>query len=526
MVALLVCAAFRGLSGQPAAPPLRVPLPVDVASVTAASVDQENLLLLQLVGCVAQTNIAMRPLSVELLNAVLSSKGVRRCSTGGSRTVTPNGFTPSTPVARSVFNSGAPTDNPGAIWTGKGMTFSGTAGAVARFGVISIAARPVAFWAQNAAFTEPLDTTPDFRNPAYPDAIDLPWRFGDKPYARADWGESWVQVDTREVVAGISTATEEWGPMHLYPLLLGPNAGGFPHVLVGSGLPWNVGIGRLSARMIVGRLDQSAFAPAHAGRSQRLGSGLVASFVPSFFTNLEIGGGRFFHRRWPEDGVNLGTLTIPFEGFLKRRLDKPEQGAGADNQLASAFARLSFPAAGFEVYGEFLRDDHNYDLRDLVSEPDHESAFAVGLRKAWLDEGSGTVTSLMLESVNARISNLAEVRGEFAMYVHNPVPEGHTQRGKLLGSPAAFGGSGQAIVFDRKGERTGWRAALRSEHTAQNFGGGSFNGRQVGFTAIELTGNWHGARGDLYLGGVARMNWDSTQGPNNVSLVFEVRPRW
>lgn len=501
-------------------------LPVDAASVVAGSVDHENLLLLQLIGCVAQTNIAMRPLSVTMLSALLSSKGERRCPLDASRVAIANSIAPSTPIVRGVFNSGTATDNPGVIWTGKGLTLSGTAGAVARFGPVSVAARPVAFWAQNAAFAEPLDTTPDFRNPAYPDAIDLPWRFGDKPYARVDWGESWIQLDTRPIATGITTATEEWGPMHVFPLLMGPNAGGFPHVFVASGIPWNVGIGQLSARMMVGRLDQSPFAPAHEGSSHRLGSGLVASFIPSFFTNLEIGGGRFFHRRWPEEGVDLGTLTLPFEGFLKSRLNKPEQGEGADNQLASAFARFSFPSAGFEVYGEFLRDDHNYDLRDLLAEPDHESAFAVGLRKAWVDERSGTVTTLMLESVNARISSLAAVRGEFAMYVHNPVPEGHTQRGKLLGSPAAFGGSGQAIALDRKGERTGWRAALRSEHTAQNFGGGSFNGRQVGFTAIELRGNWRGARGDVYFGGVARMNWDSRQGPNNLSLVFEVRPRW
>jgi hypothetical protein len=211
---------------------------------------------------------------------------------------------------------------------------------------------------------------------------------------------------------------------------------------------------------------------------------------------------------------------------LSRSLaDKDSLGSIPNNQLASAFVRLSFPGSGVETYGEFLRDDHNYDLRDLWAEPDHESAFALGLRKAWVDQASGAVTVLTLESVNARITHLLHVRYETAMYVHDPIVEGHTLHGKLLGSPAAFGGSGSAIVVARHTATGTWKAALHSEHVAQNQEGGAWNGKQVGFTSVELSRTMFGTRAEYTVGGAARMNWDRVQGPSNLSLILSARPR-
>ena len=311
--------------------------------------------------------------------------------------------------------------------------------------------------------------------------------------------------------------------MHEVPLLMGPNAGGFPHVFAGSSVPWNVGIGRLAARMILGRLDPSAFAPQRDGSKHRLGAGLVASFIPKVFPHVEIGGGRFFHRRWPDDGVGLEVLTLPFEGFLKAH----EEGSVdvPDNQLASAFVRLVSPERHVEVYGEFLRDDHSRDVRDLALEPDHESAFAVGVRKAWR-QSSGAVMALTLESVNARLTHLVRVRSESPMYVHQDISEGHTERGKLLGSPAALGGSGYAIAFARYTVSGEWHVALRSERSAQNNEGGLWNGKPIGVNGVVVSRMIRTQRAEYTIGVAARKNWDDVQGPNNVSLMFGVRPRW
>jgi len=496
-------------------------LPVEGADVMALTRDQEHLLVLQLLGCTPLINITARPYTLSALNDLLAPLASSRCA--DTARLVPMGISGSRVSAGSVFNTGSASEIPGAVWAGRGLTLFARGGGVARYGVFSFALRPVAFWTQNRSFTAPLDSTSGFRNPAYPTAIDLPWRFGDKSYARFDPGESWIELDTRSFAAGLSTATQEWGPMHEFPLLMGPNAGGFPHIFAGSSVPWNVGIGRLAARMILGRLDPSAFAPQREGSKHRLGPGLVASFVPEFFRNVEIGGGRFFHRRWPDDGIDLSVLKVPFEGFLKAH----EEGAVdvPDNQLASAYVRLVSPEKHVEVYGEYLRDDHNRDARDLALEPDHESSFAVGVRKAWI-QSSGAVNALTLESVNARLTHLVRVRSESPMYVHEDVSEGHTERGKLLGSPAAFGGSGLAIVFARYTVSGEWKVALRSEGSAQNNEGGRWNGLHVGANEIEASRMFRTSRAEYTIGAAARANWDDVQGPNNLSLVFGVRPRW
>jgi hypothetical protein len=264
--------------------------------------------------------------------------------------------------------------------------------------------------------------------------------------------------------------------------------------------------------MIVGRLDPSAFAPSHEGDHRRLGAGLVATLVPNFLPNLEIGAGRFFHRRWPPGGLDFSTLGIPFEGFLKEGLTKDTVGPTADNQLASAFVRITLPGSSLETYGEVLRDDHNLDVRDFLAEPDHEMAFALGIRKGWVSASSGVATVLTIEGVNGRISHLARLRDESPMYVHIPIVEGHTLRGQVLGSPAAFGGSGFVIIVDRYARNAVWHGALRSEHVAQNGEGASWNGTQVGFTQLELSRTSLYQRVELTYGGAARVNWDSAQG--------------
>ena len=519
---ILALSVPRDATGQTTTGRQAAALPVHGPSVAAATLEQEHLLLLQLLGCGSALNVTVRHFSVTEINAALSPTQSNRCRELTSTSTIASGISLARASGRTVYNTASATDNPGAVWTGKGLTIDARGGAVAMYGPLSIALRPAVFWSQNQSVPSP--TARGFGFP-WDSRIDLPTRFGDNAYGRFDAGESWVQVDTRWLAGGISNATQEWGPMHEYPLLLGPNAGGFPHLFAGSGLPWDIKAGRLSARILLGRLDQSAFAPEHEGSTRRLGAGLVASFVPAFLPNVEIGGGRFFHRRWPDEGVDLSTLGVPFEGFLKKRLVKAEFGEVADNQLASVFVRFAFPSSGVEAYGEFLRDDHNYDIRDFFAEPDHESAYAIGLRKVWIDALSRTVTVLTVESANGRITHLSRVRGQSPMYVHDVVIEGHTQRGKLLGSPAVLGGAGNAIVLSRHTVAGVWKGALRAEHVAQNQEGGSWNGRQLGFTALELSRTIYDRKADFTIGGGFRANWDEIQGRNNLSIVLGVRPK-
>lgn len=362
---------------------------------------------------------------------------------------------PVRPRARLIYNSAFPFGGgDGAVWAGRGVTAAVEGGFAAEWGPVSLTVAPMAFVAQNAGF-ELMPVAPDagpLTDPRYPRIIDLPQRFGRGRYARVDPGQSTLRVQALGVQAGVSTADQQWGPASDHPLLLGNNAGGMPHVFLGTAAPAGVGVGRIHGRAVWGTPAESAWVPDSAG-GRRLFVGVVAAFLPRGIPGLEVGGMRLFHLPWDGGAPGARDLLKPVEGLFKARLDQDPRGNG--NQLASVFFRWVHPRERVELWGEFARDDHSATLRDLVLEPDHASAFVLGGRKVWRREGP-TLVSLRAEFLNARPTHLAQVREQPAFYVHSGVRQGHTHRGQLLGSPAAFAGAGSVVALDAYGPRGRW----------------------------------------------------------------------
>jgi len=364
------------------------------------------------------------------------------------------------PETRVIFNSAFPYGaNDGPLWAGKGITTAVQAGFSARFGPVSLVVAPIAFHAQNAAFDllpiagDSVVRSP-FGDPRNGHAIDLPQRFGEGAYARIDPGESTLRVDLPVVTAGISTASQHWGPAAHNPILLGNNAPGYLHGFAGSSSPLNVLVGRAHGRMVWGKLDQSPYSPVPGDlrSADRFMAGIVATFIPRGAEGLEIGGGRFFHTPWPLGGLQWGHFLKPFEGFLKIHLDTT--GFGDDsvsdigNQLASVYARWVLPKSGLELYGEYGRDDHSKDLRDVALEPDHASGFMLGFRKL-LTRSDSRILALHGEVLNLEVSHLQRVRFQAPFYTHAAgTRQGHTQRGQLLGAASGYGGGGSVLGVD------------------------------------------------------------------------------
>lgn len=357
------------------------------------------------------------------------------------------------PSATLVGNTGFPYGGgDGALWAGKGVSAIASAGLWLDWGPLRVKLEPAAVWAQNADFDlrDNGRTGEDrFGNAFHPASIDLPQRFGDGGYARLDPGQSWARLDLFGVSAGFSTANEIWGPGGRNAMVLSANAPGFPHAFVGTAHPIDLWIARVQGRVIWGRLQQSDWGP-DVDAPKRFGTALLLAFSPRGFHNLELGFTRFFHVEWPEDGIGSDELLKPFEGILKESLVTPDNptGQSPDNQIASAFARFVLPGSGFEIYAEYAREDHNWDLRDFLLEPDHDSGYVIGARKAWMIDPD-RMAGLRLDIVNTRITHLSLVRSQTPFYVHSrTVRQGHTHRGQVLGSPAAFGGGGAFLVGD------------------------------------------------------------------------------
>jgi hypothetical protein len=369
----------------------------------------------------------------------------------------------------SAFPWGA---NDGPVWAGRGVTASVQAGFAARSGPISLTIAPMAFIAQNAAFDlQDNGLTGDLQfadgrasgaDEVVQHWIDRPQRFGSGTYSRVDPGASTLRIDLPVVAFGASTANQYWGPARQQPILMGTNAGGFPHLFLGSSAPLDVGIAKIHGRLVWGRLSQSEYAYRTTGSTRRrFMSGIIGVILPKGINGLELGAARFFHEAWPEGGLSLRDLGKPLESILKVGLLDKYDSAGAqspDNQLASIFARWTFPQSGFEVYAEYGREDHSWDFRDFLLEPDHSGGFVLGLTKT-LRSSPENFYAIRAEVMNLQVSQLARGRTHQQYYWHGfTTRQGHTERGQVLGAAAGNGGNATLLAVDRYRRNGRWTA--------------------------------------------------------------------
>jgi hypothetical protein len=239
------------------------------------------------------------------------------------------------------------------------------------------------------------------------------------------------------------------------------------HAFAGTDGPVALGALRLNVRLIAGRLDQSAYSYADAANRTRYISGVVVALGIRQVPGLEIGGGRLFENIWPDTGFGFGDVVRPlFQSLLKSNLNSKFGNAGdrPDNQIASIFGRWAFPESGFELYGEYGREDNAWDMRDLLLEPDHDAAYMLGLARVWKRPG-GRMLVVRGELMNSQVTDLTRVRPQTPPYEHSPVVQGHTQLGQVLGAPSGYGGGGAHVAVDfysPSGRVTfSWRRAMR-----------------------------------------------------------------
>lgn len=446
---------------------------------------------LQTIGRVPLRPWSLRTFSAAEVDSLSNANGAHPWA--GSwvfkRTTSPRHFALLPLSASAGFNSAFPFgSNDGAVWAGRGLTTSLQGGVALAWGPVSAVLDPIVFRAENTSFTlQPNGQTGTgrFANGDFPTVVDLPQRFGNGPYSRFDFGQSTLRIDWFGVTAGFSTANQWWGPATVFPVILGNNAAGIPHVFLGTERPTNIGIGRVQARVVYGLESQSDFSPVtgpdtftdadHPGK-KRFMSGLVVTFTPAPIPGLEIGGARFFHQAW-FGRIGASELRSPFEGLLKKSLpagvDVPGIGTqdALKNQLASVFGRWVLPRSGFEVYAEYGREDHNYDVRDLLSEPDHSRIAMAGLRKVF-PRGDTKFSAFRAEFIDGSSPSLLRNRAEGLIYVHDPLRQGHTQDGQQFGAAIGVGSPAGANIawetFSPDG-RTTWYVQRIVQNNLQTF---------------------------------------------------------
>ncbi len=469
--------------------PLRAqgPLRLDGGGALEVGGEAERYLrALQLAGVAAPQSWTIRPVAPRWLRGAIADSvhpWQSRWVTDTTRSFIRARFL--RPSVRVTWNSAVPSgDERGPVWTGRGVTADARFGFSAQLWRVHLQVAPVLFRAQNQAFALAPNGRREngaFADPRFPWNIDAPQAFGVGAYQRIDAGNSTLSLDLPLLSVGLSTAAQSWGPGREYPLLLGGNAGGFPHVFLGTPSPVPVGIGAVHLRVIGGQLTQSAWSPMPADQAIRTATAGVFVFLPRGLTGLEVGASRFIHgiseRTWPGTSAfrRLVSGGLSGTGELNQRLE---------NQMASLFFRWQFSGARLVLFGEMFRDDYSLDRRRLIQYPDDLRTSMLGLERV-LSSSATHLHTLHAELVNGELpsSNRGE-RGSGAErgflsplppYLHGAVRQGHTQNGLILASPVAYGGAGWRVGFDRfttRGRRSllaermmrlDWRADVRGD---------------------------------------------------------------
>jgi hypothetical protein len=153
-----------------------------------------------------------------------------------------------------------------------------------------------------------------------------------------------------------------------------------------------------------------------------------------------------FYGWMPADGLSFGDYFTVFTGFRKRTMATPDNPFGDDeyDQMLSLFARWVLRESGFEVYGEWARNDHSWELRDFLLEPEHSEAYLLGLQKAISLDGD-RILALRTELTHLERSPTFQVRSNPHYYAHHIVRQGYTQRGQIIGAGIGTGGKLQHL---------------------------------------------------------------------------------
>jgi hypothetical protein len=355
--------------------------------------------------------------------------------------------------------------NDGAMIPAKGFQTTASAGFYAKLGPLSIQFRPEFVHAENKPFPgfpeeHPVSVWSEYYE--FFNNIDLPERFGDSPYTKFFWGQSSIRFTFGPASIGLSNENLWWGPGMRNSLLMTNSAPGFKHITLNTVRPIKTPIGSFEFQLIAGRLDSSGFYmpvpdTANPGYKEyyskpkpndwRYLNGIVFTYHPKWIPGLFLGATRAFQVNHKDMGTRLNNYLPVILPLSKASSGEEEEEGSKTNQLASAFLRWLWEKEHAEIYIEFGRDDHAWNLRDFFLEPDHSSAWIAGFRKMIpLKKQADQYIQVAMELAHLENSRTGLLyRSSGSWYLHSVVKHGYTQMGQMLGAGIGPGSNMQTL---------------------------------------------------------------------------------
>jgi hypothetical protein len=347
--------------------------------------------------------------------------------------------------------------NDGALWQGRGLNYSYTMGFAARFKGFHVQLRPEMIASENKAFKlSPHTQQPDVsewgmaRQP-----IDMPQRFGEDPISVLDPGESFIRYEYGDWMGGISNQKYWTGPALMNPLIFSHNAPGFGHVFLGSRRPVEIPSGSIETRLLWGGIRESDFFDTDSTNNMRFISSWMLVYRPDWIPGLELGYTRTGYKYLFNNEVSLSALLLPFWARVERPEARPEPEDYYNFYvLMSGFSlRYVLPESGFEWYLEWGRNDLRRPLRDIISEPELNRAYTIGMVKRFdLAPRHSLVANVELTQLENnspgayhRMSTRIIENEALTWYSSQYVRHGYTHKGQVLGAWIGPGSSAQTL---------------------------------------------------------------------------------
>lgn len=408
--------------------------------------------------------------------------------------------------------------NDGAMIPAAGYQTLFSAGVFVKYKFLTIQLQPEFVYAQNKnfdGFTQANNEAAVWSAWYYVhNSTDLPERFGASSYKKLFPGQSSIRLNFDPVSLGLSTENLWWGPGVRNSIIMSNTATGFPHLTLNTTRPVKSPIGSFEAQLISGKLVGSGYSALVPGQPNnhdalykakpndwRYLSGLVVTYHPKWVPGLFLGLSRTYQVYRNDMGHTFKDYFPVFSAYAKDATYDPVLGnstedAAKRDQLSSIFARWFFTGAQAEVYVEYGKNDHNWDIRDLFLDPEHSRAYIIGMKKLFK---VGSYADEYMQ-VGVEVTQLSQSANDLAIrnggiwYTHSQIKSGYTNRGEVLGAGIGPGGGLQTLdVSWFKGMKRIGLQFERYEHDAdlyyKAFAKGELRRHWVDFSA-GLSGDW------------------------------------
>jgi len=288
--------------------------------------------------------------------------------------------------------------------------------------------------------------------------IDLPEYFPESPYSRLFPGQSSLRLTVGPISAGLSSENLRWGPGTRNSLLMCNSAPGFYHLTLNTVKPIRTPIGSFEFQIIGAKLETSNFLGKDENGNNlyypetddwRYLNGMIFTYQPRWIPGLFFGVNRSF-MLMNSDASKYNNYLPVFSRITKKMVSGEGEVGYAEDQQFSIFARWILPADHAEIYAEYGRGDHNYDLRDLYLQPDHFRAYLVGFKKLFYpDASTGKYFEFNLEFTQLEQNKTNTHRAASFYSSYGGPLRGNTNLGQMLGAGIGPGSNLQTLSLTR-----------------------------------------------------------------------------